>query len=63
MAAILPFPARIPALIRVFVAVAGSCLVLIGVLSLAAVFSTKPARRRAAAEGVRVLWITRNKEE
>ncbi|WP_328484849.1 hypothetical protein OHS71_41215 (plasmid) [Streptomyces sp. NBC_00377] len=63
MAAILPFLSRVPLLVWAFVAVTGFYLLLIVVLSFTAVYSAKPARRRAALNVVRVLWITRNEEE
>lgn len=63
MSAILPFLSRVPPLAWAFLAVQGSYLLLIVVLSVTAVYSAKTARRRAAADMVRVLWITRNKEE
>ncbi|MFD4862707.1 hypothetical protein [Streptomyces atratus] len=63
MTAILPFFSRVPLLAWALLAVVGFYLVLIVVLSVTAVYSAKPARRRAAADMVRVLWITRSKEE
>lgn len=63
MAAILPFLSRVPLLAWALLAVVGFYLVLIVVLSVTAVYSAKPARRRAAADMVRILWITRSKDE
>ncbi|MFD4977625.1 hypothetical protein [Streptomyces sp. NPDC058424] len=63
MAAILPFLSRVPFLGWAVLAAAGVYLVLIVVLSVTAVYSAKPARRRAAADMVRVLWFTRSRDE
>jgi hypothetical protein len=63
VAAILPFLSRVPLLAWALLAVVGFYLVLIVVLSVTAVYSAKPARRRAAADMVRILWITRSKDE
>ncbi|MCF3132425.1 hypothetical protein [Streptomyces olivochromogenes] len=63
MAAILPFLSRIPFLVWAVLAVAGVYLVLIAVLSVTAVYSAKPARRRAAADMVRILWFTHSRDE
>lgn len=59
MAAILPFLSRVPLLVWALLAVAGCFLLLIVVLSFTAVYSAKPARRRAAQDMVRVLWSRR----
>ncbi|MGV9568710.1 hypothetical protein ACWDRX_03410 [Streptomyces nigra] len=63
MTAILPLLSRVPLLAWALLAVAGFYLVLIVLLSVTAVYSSKPARRRAAADMVRVLWISRSKDE
>lgn len=56
--ALLPFLARVPLLVWALLAVASLYLSLIVLLSLTAVYGNTPARRRAAAEMVRVLWFT-----
>ncbi|MFC8350976.1 hypothetical protein [Streptomyces sp. NPDC057280] len=63
MAAILPFLSRVPLLIWALLAVVVLYLVLIVILSFTAVYSAKLSRRRAARDMVRILWITRSKEE
>ncbi|MFF3790863.1 hypothetical protein ACFYXW_12435 [Streptomyces sp. NPDC001981] len=59
MTALLPLLARVPLLAWALLAVVSLYLLLIVLLSLTAVFGRKPARRRAAADMVRVLWFTR----
>jgi hypothetical protein len=63
VSAVLPYLSRVPLLAWALLAVIGVYLALIVVLTVTAVYSAKPARRRAAADMVRVLWFTRDKEE
>ncbi|MGW1765036.1 hypothetical protein ACWCQL_13295 [Streptomyces sp. NPDC002073] len=58
MTALLPFLARVPMLVWALLSVVSLYLLLIVLLSLTAVYGKKPARRRAAAEMVRILWFT-----
>jgi hypothetical protein len=58
VSALLSFLARVPLLIWALLAVALLYLLLIVLLSLTAVYGKKPARRRAAADMVRILWFT-----
>jgi hypothetical protein len=58
VSALLPFLARVPLLLWALLAVALLYLLLIVLLSLTAVYGKKPARRRAAADMVRILWFT-----
>ncbi|MBW1603594.1 hypothetical protein JJV70_16075 [Streptomyces sp. JJ66] len=63
MAAILPFFAEVPALVWMLLAALVTYLLFIGVFAVTAVYSAKPARRRAAVEMVRVLWIGHRRNE
>lgn len=56
--ALLPFLARVPLLVWALLAVVLLYLLLIVLLSLTAVYGKKPARRRAAADMVQILWFT-----
>lgn len=63
MTALLPFLSHTPGLLCSSVAVALCVyMVLITVLSLTAAYSSKSARRKAAADMVRVLWLRRRGE-
>ncbi|TGZ16023.1 hypothetical protein DV517_09960 [Streptomyces sp. S816] len=55
--ALLPFLARVPLLLWALCAVVPLYLLLIGLLTLTAVYGKGRARRRAAAEMVRTLWF------
>lgn len=63
MAAILPFLTRVPLLVWSLLAVVLLYLLLITLLVFITLFSKKPARRRAAADLVRVLWFSRGPQE
>ncbi|MFC8835950.1 hypothetical protein ACFT8V_22575 [Streptomyces griseoincarnatus] len=63
MTAYLPFIARVPLLVWALLAVLLLYLLLIILLSLTAVYAKKPARRRAAADMVRTLWIISNRSD
>ncbi|WP_127354181.1 hypothetical protein [Actinacidiphila soli] len=61
MTTIFPLLARVPLL--ALLVVVSVYLLLIGVFAVTAVYSGKPARRRAAADMVRALWIAGRREE
>ncbi|MER7885978.1 hypothetical protein ABTY35_24540 [Streptomyces fimicarius] len=63
MTAVLPFLARIPLLVWALLAIALLYLLLIALLSLTAVYGKKLARRRAAADMVRILWFAGGRQD
>ncbi|TXJ83310.1 hypothetical protein E2C11_07510 [Streptomyces lavendulae] len=54
---LVPLLARVPLLLWALCAVISLYLLLIGLLTLTAVYGRRSARRRAAAEMVRTLWF------
>ncbi|WP_405763858.1 hypothetical protein OG539_43420 [Actinacidiphila glaucinigra] len=63
MTTIYPLLVRVPLLLWALLVVVTAYLLLIAVFAVTAVYSVKPARRRAAADMVRALWIAGRSKE